>query len=183
MDTVVAIVAGLAIAVGLTGTVLAPLPSIPLIWTAVLVWASIENVAAAWAVAGVATAIALANYLVQHRLAGGRLADLALAGWSVSIGVAAGLLGLLAVRGPLGVIIGFVGGTYVAERRRISRQAAAAVVRAAGRGAVGRGLAGRGAARPAPALPAKGFTFGRANIVELVAGLLVSGAWLVAVVG
>lgn len=124
METVVAIGVGAALLVGLAGGVVARLPGVPLCWTAAIVWASIDGSRAAWIAVGVATVLALGNYLLQHRLAGGHWSELAVADRSWMIGAGVAIVGALLARLP-GMIFGFVGGVYIAERRRLTSEGTA----------------------------------------------------------
>jgi hypothetical protein len=145
-----------AIATGLAGVFVHRLPGVSLIWAAVLVWASIENTGAAWAVLGIATVLAVANHAAQHLLAGRRLGELVAPIRSVLIAAALGGTGFLLAR-TLGLIAGFALGLYVAERRRLRD--------------------------PKVDHPARRARIGWESITELVSGLLVTTAWLVAVAG
>jgi hypothetical protein len=156
VDSVVLAGTAAAMATGLAGVFIRRLPGMGLIWAAVLVWASIENTGAAWAVFGIATFLALANHAAQHLLAGGRLAELAAPVRSVLMAAAVGGVGFVLAR-TLGLLAGFALGLYVAERRRLG------VPRLSHRAERARA--------------------GRESIVELVSGVLVTAAWLVAVVG
>lgn len=158
MELIVLAGTGAAILAGLAGVFVRRLPGVSLIWAAVLVWASIENTQAAWTVLGVATVLALANHIAQHLLAGRRLEELVAPMRSVAIAAALGAVGFLLAR-TLGLIAGFAAGLYVAERRRL---------RIPGQN--------RRTAAHRPLI-------GRESVTELVAGLLVTAAWLVAVVG
>lgn len=163
LETVAAIGVGAALLVGLAGTIVTRLPGVPLSWTATIVWASIDGSLVAWIVVGAATVLALANYLTQHRLAGGDWAELAVADRSWIIGAGAAVAGLLLARLP-GLIFGFVGGTYIAERRRLNKQ----------------GTARNAAHRPVPRHTA---AFSRATLVEFVTAAAIGAAWLLAFAG
>jgi len=164
MDTVVALCVGAALLVGLAGTVVARLPGVPLSWTATLVWASIEgSQLGPWVVVGIATVLALANYLLQHRMAGGAWSELSVADRSWIIGAGVAVTGLVLARLP-GLIFGFVGGTYLAERRRLTREGTA------------RNAAARNVAQPVAVL-------NRSTLVELTTAAAISAAWLLAYAG
>lgn len=156
MDIAVLVAASAAIALGLAGTVVARLPGVVLIWSAVLVWSAIDNSPRAWTALGVATVVALADYVLQNVMAGRRLADIVAPARSVAVGLVAGTVGLALAR-TLGMVAGFVFGTYLAERRRLRRVTAAIPA---------------GTARSRGSLA-----------VEVASGLLVTSVWLVAVAG
>ncbi len=159
MDLIVLAGTGAAILTGLAGVFVQRLPGVSLIWAAVLVWASIQNTQAAWTVLGVATVLALANHTAQHLLAGRRFEELVAPMRSVAIAAALGAVGFLLAR-TLGLIAGFAAGIYVAERRRLR-------------------IPGQNRSRIADHRP----LIGRESVAELVAGLLITAAWLVAVAG
>ncbi len=163
METVAAIGVGAALLVGLAGTVGARVPGVPLSWTATIVWASIDGTLVAWIVVAAATVLALANYLIQHRLAGGDWAELAVADRSWIIGAGAAIAGVLLARLP-GLIFGFVGGTYIAERRRLNAAGTA-------RNAANRSEATRTA------------VLSPATLAEFVTAAAIGAAWLVAFAG
>jgi uncharacterized protein len=158
VDSIVLAGTAAAILVGLAGTVVSRLPGVALIWTAVLVWASIENTGTAWSVLAVATAFAVGGHLARQLLAGRRLAELVAPARSLAIGVAAAVVGYLLAR-TMGLVAGFAAGTYLAEQRRL---------------------------RPRPAaVPANRprLAFDRDTAVELAAGLAVAATWVTAVAG
>ncbi|HEX5993705.1 MAG TPA: DUF456 domain-containing protein [Jiangellales bacterium] len=158
MDLIVLTCTFAAIVVGLAGAFVYRLPGMSLIWVAVLVWASIENTGAAWTVLGIATALAVANYVVQHLFAGHRLDEVVAPMRSVAIAAGLGAAGFLAAR-ALGLLAGFAAGLYLTERRRLRVP-----------GSTGPRQAQRSA-------------MSRESFTELAAGLLVTTAWLVAVLG
>ncbi len=163
LETIAAIGVGAALLVGLAGTAGARVPGVPLSWTATIVWASIDGSPVAWIVVAAATVLALANYLLQHRLAGGDWAELAVADRSWIIGAGAAIAGLLLARLP-GLIFGFVGGTYIAERRRLNAAGTA------------RNAANRSGARQTAILSP-------ATLAEFVTAAAIGAAWLVAFAG
>lgn len=148
-----------AVGTGLVGTVVPQLPGLPLIWIAVLVWAAVENTAPAWAVLGGATVLAVAHHVLQNLLGGVRPADLVAPWRSLLVAVTTGLVGLLLAR-TLGLVAGFVGGLYLAERRRLRR----------------------GPSRP-PERRLRREPARRERVIEALTGALIAGAWLVAAIG
>lgn len=158
MDTIVLVGVAAALLVGLVGTVVHPLPGVALIWAAVLTWASVENTAAAWITLGIATGVAVAGYVARQLLAGLRPAQIVAPARSLGIAAATGLAGYLLAR-TLGLLAGFAAGLYVAERRRLR-------------------LFPSVAARPEPRQ-----VLSRPALVELCTGVLVAGAWVIAVAG
>lgn len=154
---------GAALLVGLAGGIIPRLPGVPLSWTATIVWASLDETSAAWIAVGAATVLALGNYLLQHRLAGGRWSELAVADRSWMIGAGVGVVGALLAKLP-GLIFGFVGGMYIAERRRLTRQ----------------GTTRNAADRANTASTA---VFSRTTLTELATAGAIGAAWLWAFAG
>lgn len=158
MNSIVLAGTAAAILVGLAGTVVTRLPGVPLIWTAVLVWASIDNSGPSWIALAVATVVAMGSHLTRQLLAGRSLAELVAPVRSLAIGAAAGVIGYLLAR-TMGLVAGFAAGIYFAEQRRL---------------------------RPRPAVPARAHRpveFTRPAVIDLVAGLAIGAAWLSAVAG
>jgi uncharacterized protein len=158
VDIIVLVGVALALLIGLGGLITGKVPGLALIWGAILVWASIELSVTAWIVLAIASVLAIGNYVLQQVLAGREFSEiLAPAGSLVTAAIAA-TIGFLLAR-TLGLLAGFAAGLYFAERRRLGKQ----------RGALPRA---RDQQRT-----------GRARLIELVAALLATGTWLVAVVG
>jgi uncharacterized protein YqgC (DUF456 family) len=181
METVAAFAVGAALLVGLAGTIVVRLPGVPLSWTASIVWASIDGSTIAWVAVGVATLLAVVNYFVQHRLAGGDWADLAVADRSWIIGAGVGIAGLLLARLP-GLIFGFIGGTYMAERRRLTAQGIARNAADKPPAALGGSNAGRRAPVGGPETR-RTTVLSRATLVEFVTAAAIGAAWLFAFAG
>lgn len=117
------IVAGVAVLVGIVGVVVPVLPGTLLVLGAVLVWAALDGSATAWAVFAVAATLLVAGAVVKYAVPGRRLRT---AGVPSSTLVAGGLLGLVGffVLPVVGLLLGFVLGVYLAESRRVGREAA-----------------------------------------------------------
>lgn len=156
MDPFGEVVVGLVLLVGLAGILLPILPGLVLEVGGVLVWAVVEGGGTAWAVATVAVALAVAGSVVKYLVPGRRLKA---AGIPRSTLVAAGALAIVGffVIPVVGAPIGFVAGTYLAERRRLGTEPAWPTTSASVR--------------------AVGLSIG----IELTAGLLIAGTWLIAV--
>jgi hypothetical protein len=96
-------------------------------------------------------------------MAGGAWSELSVADRSWIIGSAVAVAGLFLARLP-GLIFGFVGGVYLAERRRLTRE----------------GTARNAAARPGTQQVA---VLNRAALVEFTTAAAISAAWLLAYAG
>jgi len=116
--TVVVFLIGLAMAVGLIGTLLPLLPGLPIIWAAALVFGLAEGFDGAGAVAfTVITLLAVtgivAGLVLPHRRVAARGAPAS----TVAAGVALGIIGFFVIP-VVGLVVGAVGGVLLAERAR-----------------------------------------------------------------
>lgn len=152
------LVVGLVVLVGLVGAVVQVIPGSTLVGAAVLVWGLVTRGAAGWSVAAVAVLVTAGAQVVKYLLAGRFLRARGIPGRSLLIGGVLGVVGFFAIP-VVGLVVGFVGGTYLAEWYRLREQ------RAAWRATV-------------VALQATGLTI----LVELFAALVVAAAWVVAAV-
>ncbi len=156
MDPVGELIIGLVILVGLAGILLPVLPGLLLVVGAVVLWAGVTGGATAWTVAVTGIGLAVVGTVVKYLVPGRRLRE---AGIPVSTLWMAGgqaIIGFFVIP-VIGAVIGFVGGIYLAERRRLGPVDAWPSARAS--------------------LGAVGLSIG----IELFAGLLIAGLWLVAV--
>lgn len=151
------VLVGAAILVGLVGIVVVVMPGLVLVWAAVAVWAFVEQTGVAWGVLAVATLLVAAGTVAKYLLPGRRMRDAGVPGRSIIAGVALGIIGFFVI--PIvGLFVGFVLGIYLAERLR---------------------LGGHRLAWPSTVHALK--AVGLAIMIELLAGLLIAGTWLIAV--
>lgn len=157
MEALGEILVGVAILVGLVGIVLPILPGLLLEVGAILVWAFMEGGTLAWSIGVGAVLLALAGQVVKYAIPGRRLKEAGIPRRTLYV---AGLLAIVGffVIPVLGLFVGFVGGTYLAERQRL------------------------GAAHAWPSTMASMRAAALAIGIELVAGLLIAGTWLIAAV-
>lgn len=118
MDLGVIVLIGLAMALGLIGTLLPLLPGLPIIWAAALVFGLLEGFEGAGAVAfTLITLLAItgiaAGLVLPHRRVAARGAPAS----TVAVGVIAGIVGFFVVP-VVGLVLGAVGGVLLAERAR-----------------------------------------------------------------
>jgi len=146
-----------AIAIGLLGILVPVLPGGLLILAAVLVWASELGDRTAWVVFAAAAALILAGAVAKYAVPGRRLKETGIPSTTQWTGVAFGVVGFFVVP-VIGLFLGFVLGVYVAERRRLGAEPAWPSTKAALR-AVGLSI-----------------------LIELAAGVLAAGCWVVGVV-
>ncbi|CAN5882474.1 DUF456 domain-containing protein [soil metagenome] len=156
MEPIGEVIVGAVIVVGLLGILLPILPGLALETAAVLFWAFVEGGLIAWVVAGVAVALTIAGTVVKYLVPGRRLKE---SGIPMSTLYAAGALAIAGffVIPVIGAVLGFVGGIYLVERTRLGAEAAWPSTTAS--------------------LKAVALAIG----IELTAGLLIAGMWLVAV--
>lgn len=157
MSTGGLILVAVAIAVGLAGILVPLLPGTLLVWSAVAVWAFVQGGTSSWMVFGVVTAILGAGVLVKYFWPAKRMRAADVGNRTLAAGAVLGVVGFFVV--PVaGLLVGFVLGVFLAELigRRDRRRAWASTVHAV------KGVA---------------LSVG----VELTAGLLAAGVWLVGV--
>jgi uncharacterized protein len=157
VDATGLVLVGLAILVGLAGVLLPVVPGLLLCWGAVLVWALAERTAAAWTVLVVATLLFATSQVVKYLVPGRRLRAAGVPWGSVAAGGALAVVGFFVIP-VVGVVAGFVGGIYGAERLRLHTHAAAW-----------------------PSTKRALQAVGLSVLIELVSGLLIGTVWLAAV--
>lgn len=114
---------GLAMVVGLAGTVVPVLPGLPVIWVAGLVWALNVDGTGRWVVLAVLTVLlvvgTVAHYVLPARSLGGHAPRSTLL-----LGVACAIVGMFVIP-VVGFAVGGVVGVYAAELRRTGNPRAA----------------------------------------------------------
>jgi uncharacterized protein YqgC (DUF456 family) len=148
---------GLAILVGLVGIVVPVLPGSVLILAAVLVWALEVAAPGAWVVFSLVTLLLVTGGIVKYAVPGRRLRLDGVPNRTLLAGALLGVVGFFVIP-VVGLVVGFVAGIYLAELERVGRASAWPTTRAALR-AVGVSL-----------------------LIELTAGLLAAGTWLLGAV-
>ncbi len=146
-----------AIAVGVVGILVPLLPGTLLVWAAIAVWAVLERSTESWVVLGVVTALLGTGVAVKYLWPARRMRAADVGGRTLAAGAVLGIVGFFVI--PIaGLLVGFVLGVYLAElvQRRDQRRAWASTVHAV------KGVA---------------LSVG----VELVAALLATAVWTVAV--
>lgn len=148
---------GLIIMLGLLGIVLPILPGLVLIVGAVLVWAMFEGDLVGWAVFGAVFGLGAAATVIKYLIPGRRLKESGVETSTLMIAVVCAIIGFFLL--PIvGAPIGFVVGIYFIEWSRSGHEHAWPATR-------------KSAAAIALSIG-----------IELSAGLLIAGIWLVAAV-
>lgn len=104
----------LAIAVGMVGIVVPLLPGTLLVFGAIAVWAVVEHNATGWVTLGVVTALLAAGQLIKYLWPMRRMRAADVRTSSLVVGGVLGVVGFFVIP-VLGLVIGFVGGVYLAE--------------------------------------------------------------------
>ena len=125
MDAVGELVVGLLILTGLAGILVPVLPGLILVAGSVVVWAIVERGGVAWAVAALAVAATIAGTVVKFLTPGRRLKAAGVPSSTMYFAGALAIVGFFALP-VIGAPIGFVLGTYLAERCRLGGQPAGA---------------------------------------------------------
>lgn len=150
----VELLAGLVILVGLVGIVVPILPGSLLIVGAVLVWASYTSTGTAWGVFAAVTTLVMLGQVVKYVVPGRGLRNSGVTGRSIMVGGLLAIVGFFVVP-VIGLVLGFILGVYLSELQRVGRD------------------------RAWPSTVAALKAVGLSVFVELVAGLLATGTWLV----
>jgi len=112
------VLVGLAILVGLAGTIVPILPGALLVAGALLVWAIATGGTTAWAVAIGALALVAAGQLLKYLIPGKQLKASGVPSWVLLAGAAGGIVGFFVIP-VIGLIVGFVAGVFLAEAARL----------------------------------------------------------------
>jgi uncharacterized protein len=154
--TLIELLVGLAIVVGLVGVLVPVLPGSSLILGAVLVWAITHGTGVAWMVFAVVTTLLVTGAIVKYALPGRGLKAAGVPNRTLLLGAALGVVGFFVIP-VVGLIVGFVLGIYLAELQRLGHDQAWPSTRYAVKAA------------------------GLSVLIELFAGMLAAATWLVAV--
>ena len=131
MSTLGLVLVALVIAVGLAGIVIPILPGGLLVFAAITVWALVERTTVGWVTLGIAAALFVTAEVVKYVWPVRRMRQAQVGTWSLVAGAVLGVLGFFVIP-VLGLVLGFVGGVYLAElaKRRDQRRAWASTVHA-----------------------------------------------------
>lgn len=147
-------IAALAILLGLVGIVLPIMPGLLLIAIALVAWAAYVGGSVAWSLALAGVLVLAGGALIKYLVAGRHMRTRGVPNRTLVIGGLAGIVGFFVVP-VLGLPLGFVLGIYAAELQRLGRD------------------------RAWPATKHALTAVGLALLIELVAGFVAAGLWLV----
>jgi uncharacterized protein YqgC (DUF456 family) len=118
-DSLITILCGVLIVVGIVGVIVPVLPGLVLCWIGVLAWATFAGGGwGKWLVLAIATLIAAAGTVVKYAWPGRNLKRAGVPNRSLLAGGGLGLVGIFVV--PIvGLVLGFVLGVLLAERARL----------------------------------------------------------------
>lgn len=120
----ITLICAVAILVGLVGIILPVLPGTLLIVASVLLWAVVAQNAMGWWLLGFAVLVAACGWGLQYLIPGRRLRDAGVPNRTLLVGGLLGIVGFFVIP-VLGLVIGFVGGVFLAELSRHRDVAAA----------------------------------------------------------
>jgi uncharacterized protein YqgC (DUF456 family) len=117
------VIATIVILIGLVGIIVPVLPGTLLIAGAVLVWAVVTGGSTAWTAAGIALILLAMGFIVKFAVPHRRLRDAGVPTSTIMVGGILGLIGFFAIP-VIGLFLGFIGGVWLAEARRLGAQRA-----------------------------------------------------------
>ncbi len=109
---------GLAIVVGIVGTIVPILPGAILVGAAIVIWAAVTGGTTAWLVAIAAVLVIAAGQLLKYLVPGKQLKSSGVPNWVMFAGAVAGIVGFFVVP-VVGLILGFILGVFLAEAIRL----------------------------------------------------------------
>jgi uncharacterized protein len=119
INTLVTVLCGIAIAVGILGVIIPVLPGVLLCWAGVLGWAIFaEGGAVKWVVFTIVTLLALGATVLKYAWPGRHLKRSGVPNLSLFVGGVFALTGFFLIP-VVGLVIGFVLGVLLAEWRRL----------------------------------------------------------------
>lgn len=150
------VLVALLVAVGLAGILVPVLPGSVLILGGVLIWALEVGGSVAWVVFAVVTVLLAVGTVVKYAVPGKRLKTAGIPASTQWAGAGLAIVGFFVVP-VVGIFLGFVLGIYLAEHRRV------------------------GSAQAWPSTMHALKAVGLSILIELVAGVLAAGTWVVGV--
>ncbi len=115
---------GLAIALGALGIVVPILPGVLLVVGALLVWAALTGGSTAWIAFFFMAAIIAGGQVLRYLLPHRSMSAAGVPGRSMVVGGVSAIVGFLLAQ-IIGLVLGFIGGVYLAEQLRLGDWTAA----------------------------------------------------------
>lgn len=112
------VIAAVVIILGLVGIIVPVIPGVLLIGAAVLGWAVFTGGSTAWIAAGIALSLLAAGFVVKFAVPHRRLRDVGVPASTIVVGALLGIFGFFVIP-VLGLFLGFIGGVWLAEARRL----------------------------------------------------------------
>lgn len=116
--TWIEVACALTILVGLVGVVVPILPGVLLIAAALLVWAFDTGSGLAWGIAAAGIVVLAIGFVVKYVVPHQRLKDAGVPRRTIVVGAILGVVGFFAIP-VIGLLIGFIGGVWLAESGRL----------------------------------------------------------------
>ncbi|TWS17872.1 DUF456 domain-containing protein [Tsukamurella asaccharolytica] len=104
-------------AIGLVGILVPILPGSSLVALGILIWAIVTG-GSAWWVFAAALAVMVLAWVVKYFVGGRTVARAGAGKWSLVVGGVVGIVGFFVIP-VVGLLIGFIGGTFAAEAIRL----------------------------------------------------------------
>ncbi len=114
----------IAILVGAIGVVVPILPGVLLVLGALLIWALFTGGTTAWVAFGVMAAVIAVGQLLKYLLPHRSMTAAGVPGRSLVVGGVSAIVGFVLAQ-VVGLVVGFIGGVYLAEHLRLQDWAAA----------------------------------------------------------
>lgn len=151
------VVAGIAILIGLAGIVVPVFPGVILVGAAVVVWAFVTGGSTAWIAAGIAVSLLAVGFIVKFAVPHRQLREAGVPLSTLLVGFVLGVVGFFVIP-VIGLFLGFIGGVWLAESRRL------------------------GASRAWPSTKAALMATGLSILIELASALLATAVFIGAAV-
>jgi uncharacterized protein YqgC (DUF456 family) len=121
--TLTDLLVGIAILVGIAGIIVPVLPGTLLILGAILAWAVEVQTSTGWMVFAVAAMFLVVGGIVKYTVPRARLKEAGVPGSTMVFGAVGALVGFFVIP-YVGLFVGFIGGIYLAERKRLGPEQA-----------------------------------------------------------
>lgn len=111
-------IAGALIVIGLVGVIVPVIPGTLLIGAAVVGWAAITGGSTAWTAAAIVVILLGLGFVVKFAVPHRRLKDAGVPPSTIVVGAILGIIGFFVIP-VVGLFLGFIGGVWLSEARRL----------------------------------------------------------------